>query len=178
MERIVIELLQPEEIPEASALLGRAMCTNPVHVAVFQGQGEKERRCLEALFRLRLKHAPGRVLLAKDSGRIVGVMRMVEAPRCYPSPVQRLIQMSLMLTTLRGRLSRVLRWLSIWAKHDPKQPHWHLGPLGVLPEDRGRASAAGCWRASASIWAGFRRRATWRRTGWRTSASTSASASR
>lgn len=138
MERIVIGLLQPEEILEASALLGRAMCTNPVHVAVLQGQGEKERRCLEAMFRLMLKHAPGRVLLAKDSGRIVGVMRLVEAPRCYPSPVQRLIQMSLMLTTLRGRLPRVLRWLSIWAKHDPKQPHWHLGPLGVLPERQGQ----------------------------------------
>ena len=52
MERIVIELLQPGEIPEASALLGRAMCTNPVHVAVFRGQGEEERRRLEAMFRL------------------------------------------------------------------------------------------------------------------------------
>ena len=138
MERIVIELLQPGEILEASALLGRAMCTNPVHVAVFRGQGEKERRRLEAMFRLMLKHVPGQVLLAKGSGRIVGVMRMIEAPRCYSSPVQRLIQLSLMITTLRGTLPRVLKWLSIWAKHDPKQPHWHLGPLGVLPERQGQ----------------------------------------
>ena len=93
---------------------------------------------LEAMLGLTLKHAPGRVPSAKDGGRIVGVMRMVEAPRCYPSPVQRLIQMSLMLTTLRGRLPRVLEWLSIWAKHDPRQPHWHLGPLGVLPERQGQ----------------------------------------
>ena len=23
-------------------------------------------------------------------------------------------------------------------KHDPKQPHWHLDPLGVLPERQGQ----------------------------------------
>jgi predicted N-acetyltransferase YhbS len=23
---------------------------------------------------------------------------------------------------------------STWANHDPRQPHWHLGPIGVLPQ--------------------------------------------
>ncbi len=32
----------------------------------------------------------------------------------------------------------MLNYLSIWAKHDPKQPHWHLGPLVVLPERQGQ----------------------------------------
>ena len=26
----------------------------------------------------------------------------------------------------------------VWAKHDPRERHWHLGPIGVHPEHQGR----------------------------------------
>jgi GNAT superfamily N-acetyltransferase len=29
--------------------------------------------------------------------------------------------------------SRKALWLNEWARRDPKYPHWHFGPLGVLP---------------------------------------------
>jgi GNAT superfamily N-acetyltransferase len=29
--------------------------------------------------------------------------------------------------------SRKALWLNEWAIRDPKYPHWHFGPLGVLP---------------------------------------------
>ena len=28
-------------------------------------------------------------------------------------------------------------WFKEWAKHDPIEQHWHLGPLGVLPTHQG-----------------------------------------
>ncbi len=29
-------------------------------------------------------------------------------------------------------------WREAWARRDPKEPHWHLGPIGVLPEFQGQ----------------------------------------
>lgn len=28
-------------------------------------------------------------------------------------------------------------WFAEWAKHDPTEQHWHLGPIGVLPAHQG-----------------------------------------
>ena len=137
MEQIIIEKLQPGEVLEASVVIIRACVTCPVPVAVLQGQGEKQRRRLEAMFRIMLGRMPGQVLLAKDQGHIIGVMRLVEWPRCQMSPLQGLRLLPAMLKVLGGTLPRMLNYLSIWAKHDPKQPHWHFGPLGVLPERQG-----------------------------------------
>ena len=38
---------------------------------------------------------------------------------------------------LRSSL-RVGSWLSAWSKHDPSEPHAHLGPIGVDPDALGR----------------------------------------
>ena len=142
MEPIIIEELQPGEIREASVVISHAFVTSPVPIAVMRGQGEKQRRRLEAMFRLVLGRMPGQVLLAKDQGRIIGVMRMVEWPRCQMSPLQGLRLLPSMLKALRGTLPRMLKYLSIWAKHDPKEPHWHLGLLVVLPERQGQGTGS------------------------------------
>jgi GNAT superfamily N-acetyltransferase len=31
-----------------------------------------------------------------------------------------------------------LKFRGTWAKRDPKEPHWHLDPLGVSPEVQGQ----------------------------------------
>jgi GNAT superfamily N-acetyltransferase len=35
---------------------------------------------------------------------------------------------------------RPLRWTrhARWANHDPRERHWHLGPIGVHPEHQGQ----------------------------------------
>jgi ribosomal protein S18 acetylase RimI-like enzyme len=33
---------------------------------------------------------------------------------------------------------KVVVWLSGWAKHDPSEPHSHLGPLAVEPDAQGQ----------------------------------------
>ena len=35
---------------------------------------------------------------------------------------------------LSGVMSRAKKLQSSWQEHDPQEPHWHLGPIGVLPE--------------------------------------------
>jgi ribosomal protein S18 acetylase RimI-like enzyme len=126
-----IALLGPQEIPAAVQVLSQAMLTVPLHVAVFQGQGEKARRELERMFDALLRQYPGTVFLAKQDKRIVGVLRM---KWCYGHPIA---HHSAPGKTLKDTASRVEHWRNVWARHDPTQPHWHLGPVGVVPSLQG-----------------------------------------
>ena len=42
-----------------------------------------------------------------------------------------------MMTMLGSSATKALKMLSTWEKQDPKKPHMHIGPLGVLPEMQG-----------------------------------------
>lgn len=135
MPDIVIEPARPEELPEAALLLSHAMISNPETAAVFRGRRDR----LERVFRIILKRLPGEVFVAKDAGRIVGVMRMVEWPHCVEAPFfKRMTLLPLMIWAMKDTFSRGMEFQSTWAGRDPRKPHWHLGPVGVLPERQGQ----------------------------------------
>jgi len=52
MEELNISFLEKNDIPEASRVLSEAVLKNPLHVTVFQGDSEKERKLIEK------KHRP------------------------------------------------------------------------------------------------------------------------
>jgi GNAT superfamily N-acetyltransferase len=35
-------------------------------------------------------------------------------------------------------LPRAMKVASVWEKHDPKEPHWHIRPVGVVPAVQGQ----------------------------------------
>ena len=37
-----------------------------------------------------------------------------------------------------GSTARLLNVVSSWAAHDPKEPHWHLGPVGIDRDWQGK----------------------------------------
>ena len=39
--------------------------------------------------------------------------------------------------------ARIAHWQAVWNRHDPPEPHIHLGPVGVLPEFQGRGIGRG-----------------------------------
>lgn len=55
--------------------------------------------------------------------------------QCRPEAI---FEILLMIIAARGSSFQTLRFRSTWEKHDPKQPHWHLGPLGILPGEKGQ----------------------------------------
>lgn len=131
MPKFQIAFMEQNDIPESARVLSIAMLNNPMHMAIFQGSGEKERLEIENMF-LDLFHTlPGIVFLAKEGHKIIGVMRMKsclgpkathdsEAPRDAEE-----IQ------------SRRAVWRREWSHRDPREQHWHLGPIGVLPPYQG-----------------------------------------
>ena len=76
MEKLKISFLEKSDLPEASNVLSKAMLKVPIHTAVFQGHGEKERKIIEITFFKLLSDLPGIAFLARLNSQIVGVMRM------------------------------------------------------------------------------------------------------
>lgn len=137
MNEIKITPLQPNEINEAAKVLSQAFILTPFSSIVAGGQDEKHRRMLETGFKIMFEKKPGKVVVAKDNGNIVGVMRMVEWPDCQNSIPRGLEKIPTLLFG-RGAALRLFKFRSIWGRHDPKEPHWHIDPIGVLPDKQGQ----------------------------------------
>lgn len=148
-----IRLLERGELFGAAALLGRAMRDNPLHVAAFGADPDVREHTLERLFAVVLPrtHAHGRVLGAFKDQTLVGVCAMVAPGQCHLS-LSEIVQLTpaLAMRLGPGRLVRLLRWTSIWARFDPPDGHWHLGPVGVDRHLQGQGIGSALLRAFVS----------------------------
>jgi ribosomal protein S18 acetylase RimI-like enzyme len=68
--------------------------------------------------------------LRKENEKIIGVMRM-------NSCIGKVIDDSAVNEDENDIDWRKSVWFREWAKHDPMEQHWHLGPIGVMPTHRG-----------------------------------------
>jgi ribosomal protein S18 acetylase RimI-like enzyme len=127
MDNVLIQLAENNEIQEAAHVLSFAMIDNPIHLAVHQGRGEKERVETEKAFLDILNEISAKIFLAKSGDKIIGVMRM---RLCNGSEVSNNNEESEGADNFEFRKAL---WLNEWASRDPKYPHCHFGPLGVLP---------------------------------------------
>lgn len=110
------------------------MRDNPLHLRVFGDTPDKREQALTGMFAAVLRQylTKGTILGASSSETLVGVCAMVEPGRCQPSTPEKLRLLPAILGV--GGLAsatRVVRWTARWSRHDPTEPHWHLGPVGV-----------------------------------------------
>ncbi len=143
---IDIRELAFDEQRAAAILLADAMRDNPLHVRTFGADPARRQRrlrhFLDPLVRHVLSH--GILLGACAHGELVGVLGMMEPGGCRPTGLDALrFAGSIVTSNSPGGVWRVRRWLAAWARTDPGEPHWHIGPLGVLPP-----VGAGAWRVA------------------------------
>ncbi|MBI6628932.1 GNAT family N-acetyltransferase [Pontibaca salina] len=133
---VEVRALAPSDLPAAAAVLTVGMADNPLHIRVF-GSNPKARRRRLSRFLVPLiayVQANGQVLGAYEQGDLVGVLGMIAPGRCRPGLRDRLRFAGAFAVGMSPFvLWRLRRWLALWARHDPDTPHWHLGPLAVLP---------------------------------------------
>ncbi len=84
--KVVIKLIQVEELPKALDVLGKAFAPMPNSIAIFSGKSDIERR-MKIIFGAMLERMPGQVFVAKQDNQIVGAMRIVKWPGCQTSPL-------------------------------------------------------------------------------------------
>ena len=130
MRNFHISFMEHRDIQESAKVLSLAMLNNPLHIAVFQGNGENERLEIESMFFELLNTLPGIVFLAKESKKIIGVMRMKS---CVGGKTE---SESKELKDEKDVNFRKSIWQREWSNRDPEEQHWHLGPIGVLPSYR------------------------------------------
>lgn len=130
MSGLHISLMEQNDIQQCAKVLSIAMLNNPHHIGVFLSNGEKERLEIENMFFELLNILPGYVFLAKDKEKIIGVMRM-------KSCVGKVNEDPDIFEDENDIDWRKSIWFKEWAKHDPAEQHWHLGPIGVLPTHQG-----------------------------------------
>jgi ribosomal protein S18 acetylase RimI-like enzyme len=139
MDQIEIRQMSVGEIDTACRVVALAFATNPNTLAVTRGDQAKAQRIIQTGARVaKLGRKCSRVLVAKQAGKIVGVLNAAEWPDCQMRMGEMLKTAPAMLRVMGSALPRQLKLLSLWGKRDPRRHHWHLGPIGVLPERQGR----------------------------------------
>jgi len=135
VDTVIIDRLKTEEIPAAAYIISRAIVGTRNSIALWGGQGEEKRARVEKAIRIaNLEHPRGLTLAARLNGQLVGAVYMVEWPDCQLSFRESLRLIPKLWSTTRGIMRQSVRLQSISAKIDPPEPHWHLGPIGILPE--------------------------------------------
>lgn len=136
---IDIRDLTTDQLDLAAARLACGMRDNPLHVRAFGTIPDRRRqRLLGFLGPLTAYvHSNGDLLGAYIEGELVGVLGMIRPGRCRPAFGTRLrLGVALAARMPPPVLLRIHRWISAWAARDPAEPHWHIGPLAVLPDYR------------------------------------------
>jgi ribosomal protein S18 acetylase RimI-like enzyme len=129
---IEVRDLRPQEVPEAVGVLARGMRDNPLHVAAYGEDPERRLRCHARLMRGVFRAFPAQQpICAVRDGTLVGVTGVAPAGTCQPTAAQRVRLLPDVVALGPRTAARVGRWISSWAKHDPDEPHVHLGPLAV-----------------------------------------------
>jgi GNAT superfamily N-acetyltransferase len=138
MGDIRIEPYEPGMKEAAARVLGRAFTTNPIHIAAIGPDCFAEN---EALFGVAFDIMRGPMRVALDGDRVVGFVHWVDSSGCQPSGMDklRLLPMTIRHLGVR-RAMRVFTWMAAWADCDPRDPHVHLGPIGVDPDMQGRGA--------------------------------------
>ncbi len=132
LERLEIGAAEPTEIEAVVGVISRGMRDNPTHVAALGEDPERREKRVRQIFSRVLPVIGHSLILARHpDGTILGVLGMAAPGRCQANALQRM-QLTFGLLPLGPRaLSRSLRWVSTWEKHDPEERHWHLGPVAV-----------------------------------------------
>lgn len=136
-----VEPLRDDEVPEAGAVLARALHDDPLWAHLF---GERRARITRiactGMTRDCRRH--GRVDVARDdAGRIVGVAAWLP-PGAFPLGVRR--ELAGLPAWLRIALLRpsavpgAIRSVAALDRLHPDEPHWFLSLLGVEPSWQGR----------------------------------------
>lgn len=130
------------EVGQAANVLARGMRDNPLHVAALGQHPAARARALAGLFRgfLAMEVAEkGRVVGAFQNGTMVGVCGMMRPGCCQLAPLEKVTLLPKLLwhCGFKGT-GRFLAQFGNWSRHDLPTPHWHLGPVGIVPELQGK----------------------------------------
>lgn len=138
---LALRLLNSNELEQGAILVARGMRDNPANLRVFRiSDGAQRSMAMGRFFVpvLRGLYRRGLVLGAVRSNRLVGVCGMARPGFCQPGIIEKTrVFPAAVIGNPIPTPFRVSSWVGEWARRDPSEPHWHLGPVAVEPELQG-----------------------------------------
>jgi ribosomal protein S18 acetylase RimI-like enzyme len=120
-------------------VIGRAFADNPNTLAMVRGDRAKAQRVMRGTVRVaKFGRTCSYGLVAEQGDRVIGALNAAQWPQCQLSAGEKARSAPTMLRVMGTALPRAMKVVGVWAKHDPKEPHWHIGPIGVIPELHGQ----------------------------------------
>lgn len=121
-------------------LLAATYLTNPVHMAVFGGNGKQQYQHNRMLFSKALtkRYTAGKNIVVLNNNEIIGFAHWGYGA-CFRVPPEKLEKAMPGLIDTYGdeNAERLAEWTRQWGKHDPLTEHTHLGPIGVIKKYQG-----------------------------------------
>jgi GNAT superfamily N-acetyltransferase len=116
----------------ACRVLAAAFAHNPSTLANAGGDPRRASRTIEVVARLvKLANPLCKVFVAARNDELIGVLNAAPWPHCQLGAADKLRVALPLAITLRTSLPPVMRMAAARARHDPCEPHWHIGPVGV-----------------------------------------------
>jgi ribosomal protein S18 acetylase RimI-like enzyme len=120
-------------------VIGMAFATTPNTLAIVRDDRAKAARIMNGGARVaKFGRSCSVGLVAVQGDRVVGAVNAAPWPLCQLSAKDKVRMAPAMVRVMGTALPRAMKVASVWAKHDPGEPHWHIGPIGVDPELQGQ----------------------------------------
>jgi len=120
-------------------VIGLAFAENPSTLANVRGDRARARRVMQRAVRVaKFGRSWSHALVAVERGRVVGVLNAAEWPHCQLGMAEKIKSAPTMFRVMGSALPRAFTMMNKREARDPREPHWHIGPIGVRPERQGR----------------------------------------
>ncbi|QNI37222.1 GNAT family N-acetyltransferase [Edaphobacter albus] len=148
MESITIRPMLAGELEAACNVISLAFADNPNMGAITNGDTAKAQHAMHAIANFaKLGRRYSYVLVAEISGQIAGVLNAAQWPHCQMDAAEQKSTGPAMYQALGTSMPKAMELIGTWVKYDPQKPHWHIGPLGILPAFQGRGIGRALLRA-------------------------------
>lgn len=133
-------LLKKSEVNEAAELLTRAFGEDLFYKSLFTDESRRWQQ-MKSMFVFRLNYGLRYGVVMRNSGELAGVSVWMPSEN-LPMSLGRIVLCGGLVFALKAG-QKVMKRLEIIGRETADQfdlevPHWHLGPLGVNPDDQGK----------------------------------------
>jgi ribosomal protein S18 acetylase RimI-like enzyme len=136
---IVIRRMTRADMAAVCEVIGVAFADNPSTLANVHGDRTRARQVMQDAVRVAKFGRPwSHALVAVQGDTIAGALNAAEWPHCQMGMVEKIKTAPTMARIMKSSLPRALTMMSKREARDPREPHWHIGPIGVRPQLQGR----------------------------------------
>jgi len=135
---IEIRPMAPGDMEAVCVVVGEAFSENPSTLANVRGDRNRASRVMRDGVRVaKFGRVWSTALVATHQGDISGVLNAAKWPNCQLGGLEKVKTAPAMVWIMRSTLPRALQMTRRRQAHDPAEPHWHVGPIGVRPDLQG-----------------------------------------